>query len=71
MTLNDKCVFSQDIVKFLGHIVSQKGIEIDPEKLEAINNLPQPNNISDLRRLLGMVNHMGKSENLTEVTAPL
>ena len=60
MTLNDKCVFSQDRVKFLGHIVSQKGIEIDPEKLEAINKLPQPNNISDLRRLLGMVNHVGK-----------
>ena len=45
MTLNDKCVFSQDRVKLLGHIVSQKGIEIDPEKLEAIKNLPQPNNI--------------------------
>ena len=72
MTLNDKCVFSQDRVKFLRHIVSQKGIEIDPEKLEAIKNLPQPNNISGLRRLLGMVNHMGKFvENLTEVTAPL
>ena len=72
MTLNDKCVFSQDRVKFLGHIVSQKGIEIDPEKLEAIKNLPQPNNISDLRRLLGMVNHVGKFvENLTDVTAPL
>ena len=72
MTLNDKCVFSQSRVKFHGHIVSRKGIEIDPEKLEAIKNLPQPNNIYDLRRLLGVVNHVGKFiENLTEVTASL
>ena len=45
MTLDDKYVFSQGRVKSLGHIVSQKGIEIDSQKLEAIKNLPQPKHI--------------------------
>ena len=36
MTLNpDKCAFSRHQIKFLGHIVDQKGIQADPEK-----NLP-------------------------------
>ena len=72
MTFNDKCMLSQDRVKFLGHIVSQKGIKIDPEKLEAIENLPEPNNIFDVRRLLGIVNHVGTFvENQTEDMVPL
>lgn len=71
-TLNEKCVFSVKKIKFLGHIISENGIEIDPEKVEAITNLPRPQNVAELRRLLGMVNHVGKFiPNLAEITKPL
>ena len=72
ITLNDKCVFSTDKVKFLGHIISAQGIEIDPKKTEAISNFPAPKGISELRRFLGMVNHVAKFvQNLAEITKPL
>ena len=43
VTLNlDKCQFSTDRVKFLGHVISFSGSEADPEKLQAIADLPPP-----------------------------
>ena len=72
VTLNEKCVFSTDTVKFLGHIISPKGIQIDPEKVKAIRSLPQPQNISDLRRFLGMTNQVNKfTEKNADMTKPL
>eukprot|EP00731_Ephydatia_muelleri_P009750 Em0005g336a len=73
MRLNpDKCAFSRHQVKFLGHIVDQRGIQADPEKTSAILKLPTPKNIAELRRLLGMVNQFGKfSPHIAEITKPL
>ncbi|GFR57939.1 Pol polyprotein [Elysia marginata] len=72
LTLNSKCSFSQEKVKFLGQIVSAEGIQIDPEKVEAINKMADPTNLTELRRFLGMVNHVGKfTQFLTDVTKPL
>ncbi|KAL5471146.1 hypothetical protein EMCRGX_G029229 [Ephydatia muelleri] len=51
MTLNpDKCAFSRHQIKFLGHIVDQRGNQADPEKTSAILKLPTPKNIAELRR---------------------
>ena len=72
LTLNEKCEFSTDQVKFLGHIVSARGIAIDPSKVEAITKFPAPEGVPELRRLLGMVNHVAKfAPNLAEVSKPL
>lgn len=38
----DKCQFSTDRVTFLGHAIRSSGIEADPEKLQAIADLPPP-----------------------------
>lgn len=35
----EKCQFNQESVKFLGHVLSSKGLSPDPEKIEAIKNL--------------------------------
>ena len=73
VTLNpDKCAFSKPKLKFAGYLISSKGIEIDPEKTEAIEKMERPRNVSDLRRFLGMVNHLQKFiTNLAEKTKPL
>ena len=72
-TLNhEKCQFRQSSLKFLGHLIDQTGIQPDPDKTLAIANMPTPQNISDLRRLMGMINQFGKFSNkLAELTEPL
>ena len=72
-TLNhEKCEFRQSSLKFLGHLIDQTGIRPDPDKTLAIANMPTPQNISDLRRLMGMINQFGKFSNkLAELTEPL
>jgi hypothetical protein len=37
-----KCAFSVSVGRFLGFIVHEKGIEIDPKKVESIKNLGEP-----------------------------
>ena len=69
VTLNVKCVFSVSEIKFIGHIISKEEIQVDPEKIRAKVNLARPQNVSELRRLLGMTNHVGKfAKNLAETT---
>ena len=61
MTLNKtKCQFSQKQVLFLGQLIDGTGIKPDPAKVLAIQKMPTPKNISELRRFLGLVNHLSK-----------
>ena len=53
-------------------IVRVNGISPDPEKIEAIVNLPAPKNIREVRSFLGMVNQLSKfTEHLADKTKPL
>ena len=48
ITLNlEKCEFNKTTVKVLGNIVSSEGVSPDPDKIEAIVNLPAPKNVSE------------------------
>ena len=61
MTLNyDKCKFFTSNIKFLGHIISDKGISPDLKKVQAIRSLTATTNISELRCFLGMINQLSK-----------
>ena len=73
LTLNkEKCKFSQKQVKFLGQMVDKSGVHPDPAKVKAIQEVPIPKNVGDVRRFLDMVNQFGKfSPNLAEKTKPL
>nr|XP_021860959.1 uncharacterized protein LOC110799981 [Spinacia oleracea] len=54
MKLNPKkCVFGVKSGKFLGFLVSERGIDANPDKVEAILSLPQPKSIKDVQRLTG------------------
>ena len=48
-----KCTFCQKKVKYLGHIVSEDGVQTDPEKIQDVLNWPVPPNLKALRRFLG------------------
>ena len=55
VTLNkDKCEFSKHSIRFLGQLIDSSGIRPDPEKVKAIQAMKEPENITGLRRFLGM-----------------
>lgn len=61
MTLNkEKCIFSVNRIIFLGHVIDKYGIHADPKKIEAIIKMKSPENVTELKRFLGMVNFLGK-----------
>ena len=52
-----KCSFFQDSIKFIGYIVDCDGISMDPDKVAAVRDWPQPTTVSKLRSFLGLRNH--------------
>ena len=71
VTLNaKKCAFRQTQLKFLGHIVDKDGIRADPDKTKAILEMEIPANVSELRRFMGMVNHLGSRAHTTRKATP-
>ena len=49
-----KCSFRVGSGKFLGYIVTHRGIEVNPDKVKAINNLQPPRNPKEAQKLTGM-----------------
>ena len=56
MRLNpSKCTFGVSLGKFLGFIVSHRGIEVNPDKIQAILNMEPPWNIKKVQSLIERV----------------
>ena len=56
MMLNPtKCVFGVPACKILGFLVSERGIEANPEKIKAITSLAKPACINEVQRLAGRI----------------
>jgi ribonuclease HI len=53
-----KCAFGVSAGKFLGFIVHEKGVEIDPKKIELIKKVQAPTCKEELQRFLGKVNYL-------------
>jgi len=52
-----KCSLFSRKVKYLGHIISEKGIATDPEKTSAIESWPVPKNKKQMRSFLGFCSY--------------
>ena len=52
-----KCEFWLREVSFLGHIVSEEGILMDPKKIEVIIEWKPPRNITEVRSFLGLTGY--------------
>lgn len=55
-----KCIFGAAKIVFLGHEISKQGIRQDPDKLKAIEKLPQPTNPKEVQRVMGLLNYYRK-----------
>ncbi|KAA3483321.1 Integrase, catalytic core [Gossypium australe] len=67
-----KCTFKATSGKLLGFVVSEKGIEIDPDKVKAIQELPLPSTQKEVRGFLGRLNYIAQFiSQLTEDCDPI
>jgi len=58
-------------LEYLGHI-DQQGLHSTKEKVKAIRKVPEPQNVSELRSVLGIINYYAKFlPNLSTKLAPL
>jgi hypothetical protein len=53
-----KCVFVIMTERFLGFIVHEKGIQIDPKKVESIKGIEEPVCKRGVQKLLGKINYL-------------
>lgn len=67
-----KCELFKSRVTYLGHVVSEKGIETDPAKLEAVRSWPVPKSVKDVRRFLGFTGYYRRFiEGFAAIARPL
>ncbi|WVZ76070.1 hypothetical protein U9M48_024072 [Paspalum notatum var. saurae] len=52
-----KCAFCLKEVSFLGHILSKKGVAVDPSKVKDILNWKQPETVTEIRSFLGLAGY--------------
>ncbi|WVZ89779.1 hypothetical protein U9M48_036143 [Paspalum notatum var. saurae] len=52
-----KCAFWLKEVRFLGHILSEKGVAVDPSKMEDVLNWKQPETVTEIRSFLGLAGY--------------
>uniref|UniRef100_A0A2N9F0R4 RNA-directed DNA polymerase n=1 Tax=Fagus sylvatica TaxID=28930 RepID=A0A2N9F0R4_FAGSY len=68
----NKCAFGVTSGKLLGFIVSGRGIEIDPAKVQAIRSMPAPKTEKEIRSFLGRINYIARFiAQLTATCEPL
>src|ERR1700737_993714 len=56
----DKAKLFADRIEFLGHIISSRGIQPTPDKLEKISAFPRPRSVGDIKLFLGLVNYLAQ-----------
>jgi hypothetical protein len=68
----EKCVFMVPEVEYIGHKLSAEGVAPLSEKIEAIQKVPVPRNVSDLQTYLGLLNYYHRFlPNVSGILAPL
>jgi hypothetical protein len=67
-----KCDFWLKEVAFLGHIITNGGIKVDPSKISEILNWKQPTDVSKIRRFLGFAGYYNRFiEGFSKIGKPL
>jgi hypothetical protein len=67
-----KCAFGASEVEYLGHIVGNNGVRVDPKNIESMQDWPHPKTLKILRGFLGLTGYYRKFvKNYGNIVAPL
>uniref|UniRef100_A0A8C6LTI7 Gypsy retrotransposon integrase-like protein 1 n=1 Tax=Nothobranchius furzeri TaxID=105023 RepID=A0A8C6LTI7_NOTFU len=68
----EKCSFHQRSVSFLGYMISDKGLTMDPQKVQAVRDWPLPTSLKQLQSFLGFCNFYRRFiKDFSTIVAPL
>lgn len=56
----NKCEFCTKRVKYLGHIIDEEGVHIDDSRIAAIKEMNTPENVTEVRSLMGSINYLSR-----------
>ena len=51
----EKCAFGVGANKFLGYLITNRGIEVNPDQIEAVKRLRSPSYLKEVQVLIGML----------------
>jgi len=67
-----KCSLFQRRADFLGHVLTEAGIEVQPEKVAAVQNWPRPRSLTELRSFVGLCSYYRRFiPGFADLAAPL
>ena len=56
----EKCNFFKKHLQFIGHLVSEEGFKLLPEKIKSIKKMPQPKTAKEVKQFLGLAGYYRK-----------
>ncbi|XP_073064081.1 uncharacterized mitochondrial protein AtMg00860-like [Primulina eburnea] len=66
------CEFWLDKVVFLGHIISRDGVEVDPSKVDEVQDWPVPKSVTEIRSFLGFAGYCRKFiQGFSSISVPI
>lgn len=56
----EKCIFMAPSVAYLGHVINATGLHPLPDKVQAIQEVPTPKHVSELKSYLGLLTYYSR-----------
>jgi hypothetical protein len=68
----DKCDFYQKRIQYLGHVIYEEGIVVDPEKIRSIMEWPIPKDVVEIRSFMGITSYYHRFiEGFSKIAYPI
>lgn len=67
-----KCEFLKDQINYLGFIVGEQGVQVDPDKVSVIEQMAPPTDVRGIRSFIGMASYYRRfCPQFSEIAAPM
>ena len=72
MVKQQKCEFGKTCIKYLGHVVENRPVYADPDKVSAVGTWPKLENVKEVQQFMGLAHYYAQYiRNFADIAAPL